>query len=304
MYTERTFIDDVRYQFRHGGMTIRLLILNSGVFLGIQLLLVISRLIGGETGLFVSELLRSVFALQTSPLDFITHPWGLFTSIFSHFGLWHFLFNMIFLYFSGRMFEQLFDQKRLLYTYLLGGIAGGLFELLAHSIFPALQGNGSVIVGASGSIMAIFAAIAFYRPNMTVMVFGLFPVRIIIIAGIFILSDLVSLGMPDSTAHFAHLGGVIIGMWSIRSLHSSNNIINRTQRIGDAIARFFRTLFSRKPKMKVQQGGRTGKTDEDYNMLAKERQEKIDRILDKISKSGYDSLTKAEKDFLFQQSKK
>ena len=203
------------------------------------------------------------------------------------------------------MFEQLFDQKRLLYTYLLGGFFGGLFELLAHSIFPALQGSATVVVGASGSIMAIFSAIAFYRPNMTVMLFGLFPVRIIIIAGIFILSDLVSLGTADNTAHFAHIGGVVLGMLSIRSIHSSRNIINRAQFVGDRISLFFQGIFQRKPKMKVTKGGgRTVKRDEDYALEAKQRQEKIDKILDKISKSGYDSLSKAEKDFLFQQSKK
>jgi membrane associated rhomboid family serine protease len=305
MQTERTFIDDIKYQFRYGGMTIRLLILNAAVFIGIQLFMVIGRLIGGELSGVIDALLRTIFALQTDLFDFLAHPWGLVTSIFSHFGFFHFLFNMIFLYFSGRMFEQLFDQKRLLYTYLLGGIFGGLFELLAHAIFPALQGSSIVVVGASGSIMAIFTAIAFYRPNMTVMLFGLFPVRIIIIAGLFILSDLVSLGMPDNTAHFAHIGGVVLGMLSIRTLHSSRNIINRAQTIGDKVSLFLQGVFSRKPKMKVTKGGgRNIKKDEDYALEAKLRQEKIDKILDKISKSGYDSLSKAEKDFLFQQSKK
>jgi membrane associated rhomboid family serine protease len=305
MQTERTFIDDIKYQFRYGGMTIRLLILNAAVFIGIQLILVIGRLIGGEFGGVANELLRTVFALHTDPVEFLLHPWGLFTSIFSHFGFFHFLFNMVFLYFSGRMFEQLFDQKRLLYTYLLGGFFGGFFELLAHSLFPALQGSATVVVGASGSIMAIFSAIAFYRPNMTVMLFGLFPVRIIIIAGIFILSDLVSLGTADNTAHFAHIGGVVLGMLSIRSIYSSRNIINRAQFVGDRISLFFQGIFQRKPKMKVTKGGgRTVKRDEDYAFEAKQRQEKIDKILDKISKSGYDSLSKAEKDFLFQQSKK
>ena len=305
MQTERTFVDDIKYQFRHGGMTTRLLMINAAVFIGIQVIMVVERLIGGITGGWIDELLRTVFALQTDPLEFILHPWGIFTSIFSHFGFLHFLFNMIFLYFSGRMFEQLFDQKRLLYTYILGGILGGFFEILAHMIFPALQGTATVVVGASGSIMAIFAAIAFYRPNMTVMLFGLFPIRIIIIAGIFILSDFVSLGMNDDTAHFAHIGGVVLGMLSIRSMHSSGNIINRAQRLGDALQRFFQQIFQRKPKMKVHKGGgRTGKSDEEFNLEAKERQQKIDKILDKISKSGYESLSKAEKDFLFQQSKK
>ena len=304
MQTERTFLDDLKYQYKYGGMTIRLIIFNAVIFLALQILFVFARLIGGDVELFTADLTREIFALQTDPIGFLTHPWGLFTSIFSHFGLWHFIFNMLFLYFSGRMFESMFDEKRLLYTYILGGLAGGLFEILAHIIFPALQGTSVVIVGASGSIMAIFSAMAFYRPNLTVQLFGLFPVRIIIIAGLFILSDLISLGKQDSTAHFAHLGGVILGMWSIRSLYSSSNIITRSQRLGDLILSFFTRIFTRKPKMKVSKGGnQTFKKDEDYNLDKKARQEKIDRILDKISKSGYDSLSKEEKDFLFKQSK-
>lgn len=306
MQTERTFLDDLKHQYKYGGMTIRLIMINAVIFLGLQVVFVFSRLIGGSAEMFTGDLTHTIFALQTDPKGFITHPWGLITSIFAHFGFWHFIFNMLFLYFSGRMFEQMFDQKRLLYTYILGGIAGGLFEIIAHSIFPALQGTNVVVVGASGSIMAIFTALAFYRPNLTVNLFGILPVRIIIIAGIFILSDLLSLGSSDSTAHFAHIGGVIIGMLSIRGLHSSNNIITRTQKIGDAIVSFFAKIFSPRPKMKVSKGGqnKSYKTDEQYNQDAKARQEQIDRILDKISKSGYDSLSKQEKDFLFQQSKK
>jgi hypothetical protein len=204
------------------------------------------------------------------------------------------------------MFESLFDQKRLWYTYLIGGIAGGILEVLAHLIFPALQGEAVVIVGASGSIMAIFSAIAFYRPNTIVNLFGIVPIRIIWLAGIFILTDLLSLGMNDGTAHFAHIGGVLIGMLSVQNIYSSSNLINRVQMLGDKIISFFKNLFSADKKLKVKKGGtRTEqfKTDEDYNVEAKTRQAKTDAILDKISKSGYDSLTKAEKEFLFNQSK-
>jgi hypothetical protein len=213
---------------------------------------------------------------------------------------------MIFLYFVGRMFVQFFDQKRLLYTYILGGIGGGLLEILAHLIFPTLRNETQVVVGASGSIMAIFAALAFYRPNLTVNLFGIFPIRLIFLAGIFILSDLISLGLDDKTAHFAHIGGVIIGLLSIKNLHSKTNIVTGFQRFIESIGGFFSGLFKPKSKLTVKKGGATNarfKTDEEFIVEAKLRQQKIDAILDKISKSGYESLTKAEKDFLFQQSK-
>lgn len=307
MQTERTFIDDLKYQYKHGGMTIRLIFINAIVFLGIQILQVFGRLIGGEFDSVIDWILPQVFSLNTDISEYIYQPWGILTSIFSHFTVWHFLMNMLFLYFAGKMFETLFDQKRLWYTYLLGGIAGGLLEIIAHLIFPVLQNDKIVVVGASGSVMAIFAALAFYRPNLTVNLFGLFPVRLIILAGFFILTDLLSLGLNDGTAHFAHIGGVIIGMISVQNIYSSSNLINRFQMFGDRIVEFIRSLFGKKSKLKVKKGGSTRstqfKTDEEYNLNAKLRQEKIDAILDKISKSGYESLTKTEKEILFNQSK-
>lgn len=307
MQTERTFIDDLKHQYRHGGMTMRLLFINSGIFILIQLLQVFGRLIGGAFKLDLEIILTHIFTLNTDLSSFIVQPWGLVTSIFAHFTFFHFILNMVFLYFAGRMFESLFDQKRLLYTYILGGICGGLLEIIAHIIFPALQKESIVIVGASGSIMAIFAALAFYRPNLIVNLFGIFPIRLIFLAGFFILADLFSLGMDDGTAHFAHIGGVILGMISVTNIHSSSNLINALQRIIGNFTSFLKRTFGSKNKMTYQKGGTTRtarfKTDEEFIVEAKERQKKIDAILDKISRSGYESLTKAEKEFLFNQSK-
>ena len=139
MQKQRTFIDDLKHQFKTGGITMRLLFVNVGIFLAINIFLVFERLTTNSTGGSISNILENIFTLKTSIGEFITHPWGLFTSIFAHFSLFHVLFNMVFLYFAGRVFEQLFDQKRLFYTYLLGGIIGGLFEIIAHLVFPALQ---------------------------------------------------------------------------------------------------------------------------------------------------------------------
>ena len=301
MQTQRTFIDDLKHQYKFGGMTIRLIFINVVLFLAIQILDVFFTLGGMGKGVFVFNYIDPVFGLHTKFDSFISHPWALFTYMFTHFDFFHILFNMIFLYVSGRIFEQLFDQKRLLYTYLLGGLFGGLLEVIAHSVFPALGIFDDIVVGASGSIMAIFIAIAFYRPNMTINLFGILPVRIIIIALLFILQDLLSLDSADGTAHFAHLGGAILGLLSIQNLSGSNNIINLVQTLGSKI----QNAFSRKQKLKASKGSNPRmKTDEEYNSESKVKQQEIDRILDKISKSGYESLSKKEKDFLFNQSKK
>ena len=206
---------------------------------------------------------------------------------------------MLFLHFSGQLFEQIFDRRRLWQTYIFGGIAGGILEISAHYLFPSFQNTDQVVVGASGSIMAIFTALAFHSPNIRVNLFGIFPVKIYLIAIFFLLNDLIGISdSSDNVAHFAHLGGAIFGLISIQSLHSNRNILNV---LGNFFGRF-KALFShsnssKKVKTKF-------KSDEDYNLEKKKRQDKTDSILDKISKSGYESLTKEEKDFLFNQSKK
>jgi membrane associated rhomboid family serine protease len=300
MNQNRTFVEEIKFQYHHGGMHIRLIIINTIIFILIGLGLVIANL---SQNIAIAEFLGAAFTLETNLKAFATHPWGLITSIFAHFEFFHFFVNMLFLYFAGSMFIQFFTSRRLLHVYVLGGIIGGLLEITAHNLFPALIGTSSVIVGASGSIMAIFIAMAFYRPNIQVSLFGVIPVRLIIIAGLYLLYDIVSLGSKDATAHFAHLGGALIGFLSVQQLHSSKNIINMSESFGQKIMRFFSNLFKPKTKMKVEKGGvRMGKSDEQYALEKKQRQEKTDKILDKISKSGYESLTKAEKDFLFSQS--
>jgi membrane associated rhomboid family serine protease len=304
MQTEHSFSDILKNQWRTGGMTVRLITINVCVFLFLGFIEVLSRLIGENGFQIYLDYTFNFFHLDTSLSNFIVAPWTIVTSIFAHVKIFHLLSNMLMLYFSGQLFEQLFDRKRLLYTYLLGGIFGGILEIIAHLLFPNL--GQTQVIGASGAIMAIFAALAFYRPNLQVMFFGLFPVKIIVLAGIFILIDFLSLGVSDGTAHFAHLGGVILGLISIKNLHSRTNIVTAFQRFIESIGSLFQTLFGkRNPKMKVQKGGRQAnfKSDEEYNLEAKQRQIKIDAILDKIAKSGYESLTKAEKDFLFKQSK-
>lgn len=305
MTEQRTFIDELKHQYQHGGMTVKLIMINVAVFLFINVLIVIARLLGGDLQLFFGDVLKWVFTLNTDLSSFIVSPWGLITSIFAHYGIWHLIFNMVFLYFIGRMFEQFFDQKRLFYTYLLAGIAGGILEIVAHLIFPVFQSSSSVVVGASGSVMGIFMAMAFYQPQAKVHLFGMFPVRMIWLAVAFLLLDFLNLGRNDGTAHFAHIGGAIIGILSIQNLNASSNIINRVQMLGDRIQRLFSGFRSKRPKMRVDKTEKNAryKTDVEYNVEVKTRQEEVDRILDKISKSGYDSLTKKEKEFLFNQSK-
>ncbi len=292
----RNLIQEIKFQLRSGTMTNRLIIVNVCVFLLI-LLVKKSFLLYNIDPRTSDEWIHHLLDLNSSLPAFIRAPWGLFTSIFTHEQFGHLLFNMLFLYFSGRFFEQYFSRKKLWLTYLFGGICGGILELVANNLFPALQGTNVVILGASGSIMAIFTALAFYQPNLQVQLFGIFPIRIYFLALFFLFKDLINIGTDDQIAHFAHLGGALFGLLSIQKMHSSKNILTRLEGFFNRI----KALFTAKKQPK---NTRTRfKTDEEFNVEKRQKQERMDEILDKISQSGYDSLTKAEKDFLFNQSK-
>lgn len=298
MNNSRNLVEELKFQLRNGSVTTKLIFANVFVFIFIQLITVTYRLLLFDTNWSIAEV---IFTLDTNFFGFIIKPWGIVTSIFSHFDLLHLLFNMLFLYFAGQFFESIFNGKRLLYTYIFGGIAGGFLEIISHFIFPSLQESHNIVVGASGSVMAIFTALAFYSPNTTVSLFGVFPIRIYFIAVFFLLKDLIGLGSDDNVAHFAHLGGAIFGLISIQNMYSKNNIINILYGLFDNIKNIFSATKPKTPKFTTSKGG--FKKDEDYNLEKKKRQEKTDIILDKISRAGYESLTKEEKDFLFNQSK-
>lgn len=291
----RNFLDEIKHQYQYGGMHIKLIFVNAIVFLVIGLLSVIGRLLLLPD---VELFLANIFTLQSDFSSFLFKPWGLITSIFAHFGFLHLIFNMMMLFFAGKLFESYFGSYRLLAIYLLGGVTGGLFEILAHSFVPALANQSSVIVGASGSIMAIFIGLAFYKPNLVVSLFGLLDLKIIYLALIYIVYDFLSLGLNDGTAHFAHLGGAIIGLLAAQKTNSSSNIIVRFEQFIRNFEKIIKGQGLPKKTKPVKH-----MTDEEFNVTKKANQHKIDEILDKISKSGYESLSKAEKEFLFKQSK-
>ncbi len=272
---DKNIFQELKYRYQFGGMHIKLLFVNAIVFILIGFLHVFTRLLGDiEFQQTTAIFLHNLFALQADFLGLITKPWGLVTSIFSHFEFMHFLFNMLFLFFAGQLYEQLFGSKKLLNIYILGGMAGGILEIIAHELFPALSNAQSIVVGASGSIMAIFIAAAMYRPNTKIMLFGILPIRIIVLAGIYFLYDLLSLGMPDGTAHFAHIGGGIIGIISVRTMDKPNNILTRFTRFTDKVfVLFSRDFFKKKNTFKVERGGRP-LTDEEYIARKKENQAK------------------------------
>ena len=278
-------LDEIKSEIKNK-MFMKLIFINVLIYIFIQVLSVITRL----TGQNLSSLEINLFTLKTSPVEFLLSPWGILSSIFSHFDFFHLLFNMLFLYFVGKIAEYYLGSKSIIILYITGGIVGGLIEILAHTLFPNLNLLNTLVVGASGSIMAIFIAISVHKPTTEVNLYGVFKVKIIWLALVYFILDLITIGTPDGIAHLAHIGGAITGFIL---LYDNGKILNSINK-----------LFTIKPKtnLKVKKGGRP-LSDEEFNAVKKQNEELTNKILDKISKSGYESLTKSEKDFLFKQSR-
>ena len=211
MNNNRNIFQELKQTFLQGKMTHRLIIVNVAVFVVIQIFLAIFRL----GGLVSADLPNTLFTLDTNQTGFSHKPWGLITSIFAHFDLFHLFSNMLFLYFSGKFFEQIWSGKQLLITYILGGIFGGIAEIAVQSIFYSTENNGALVIGASGSIMAIFIAVAFHSPQTQLLLFGKFSIRLYFLAIFFLIQDIIGIGTKDTTAHFAHIGGALFGILSI-----------------------------------------------------------------------------------------
>ncbi len=280
-----TFIEEIKSDLKNR-MFMKLIFINVLIYVFIQLLNVVSRL----TNIELNRITVLFFTLNTKIPDFLFYPWGIFTSIFSHFDFIHLLFNMIFLYHIGKLTEYYIGQKSIIYLYVLGGVIGGVLELIIHMIFPTFYLSNSLIVGASGSIMAIFTALAIYKPSTTLNILGIFNIKIIWLALFYFILDLIKIGSNDGIAHIAHIGGALTGYF----------LINNNSLILDKLINF--NNKNKKKKFKVEKGGRP-LNDDDFNLIKKQNEDQTNKILDKISRSGYESLTKVEKEFLFKQSK-
>ena len=289
---------NIKKTFSDANKLNRLIYINVAVFLFLSAISIITYLFNNEA--FSMKVLR-LFAVPASLKTLAMKPWTLITYMFTHKDILHILFNMLWLYWFGRIFLEYLDQRKLVAVYILGGISGAIVYVLSFNIFPVFTSliPESVAIGASASVMAIVVAIAAYVPNYPVHLLLIGRVKIIWIAvGIFVLTSFMDFSV-NSGGKLAHMGGALFGYLYIVNLRKGKDPGRTLNRIIDSIASLFK---ARKEKMKVSYSRK--KTDYEYNKAKAERQEKIDKILDKISKGGYDSLTKEEKDLLFSESQK
>ena len=245
--------------------------------------------------------LVSWFVLPTSFLEIVFQPWSFVTYAFLHAGFWHLFWNMYLLYWFGLYVLNLFTSKRFLTIYLLGAINGGLFYVLAYNLFPVFNNISSNLMGASAAVLAIVIFIATYTPDAMVRIFT-FRIKLWQIGLVMVLLDLFQLPSSGNAGGLiAHMGGAIFGYVYAIQLKKGNDIGIWFENFMDLLVNLFKSNkykhFKQVHKTK-QSAPKNTKRNPTTN-----HQIKIDRILDKIGKSGYDSLTKAEKDFLFKAGK-
>ena len=296
-------IADLKEAFRKGNIFIQLIFINVGIF-------VIGTLINVSLQLFKLDAtgISDLFALPASFPRFIEQPWSIITYMFMHAGFLHILFNMLWLYWFGALFLHFFSAKHLRGLYVLGGICGGLLYMIAYNVFPYFSESvaTTTLVGASASVLAIVAATAYREPNYRIPLFLFGAVRLKYLALVVIGTDLLFITSNNAGGHIAHLGGALAGLWFAASLSKGWDMTSWIKKILDAFTSLFqKKTWRRKPKMKVHYGSDTSREkDYDYNARKKAQSDEVDRILEKLKKSGYESLTTEEKKSLFDASKR
>ena len=302
--------DEIKNSFKRGTILTKLIYINLIVFLAVNIAYVFYALFNtqadstGDLRPYFMENWISYLMVPASLSHLILKPWTLVTYMFLHFSFLHILFNLLWLYVFGRIFLQYLTEKQLLSTYILGGLTGAFLFILSYNVFPGLKSSvdSAEMLGASAGVMAVAMAISFYTPNYTIYLFFLGPVKLKYIAIFFIITDILQIASYNAGGHIAHLGGVIYAYFFILQLQKGKDMGYGFNRLIDNIVTFF---SGRRKRMKVtHKKSVKDMTDMEYNRRKAKTQEEIDRILDKIAKSGYDSLTKKEKETLFKMSGK
>jgi membrane associated rhomboid family serine protease len=284
-----TLWQNIQYKMLRSGSKLNLLIgINIIVFLLINIPGEIENVffLSSNIKFFSVEYLQLTAYLPKLPLRF----WTPLTYMFMHAGVFHILFNMLWLYWFGQIFEEYLGKKRTLGLYIMGGLAGAALYILSYNTLPFFTHEnaaaGSSLVGASASVMAIMVATATLLPDYTISLMFIGPVKLKWLILFFIIIDFLGITGFNAGGEIAHLGGALLGFVYIKRLQKGHDWI-------DSIS----SIFKPKSKLKVVAKAASGRAN-DFP-----RQEEIDQILDKISRSGYDSLNKQEKEILFRASK-
>jgi membrane associated rhomboid family serine protease len=286
-----SIFDDLKYQFRKKHSTLGLLIIiNVVVFVLLNLAYLIHRVSPLDIYSFLKE---NVFLMHTSWKVVLFRPWTIVTTFFSHEDFFHLFWNMLFLYYFGRIISDFINERRLLSLYILGGLVSSTMVLLMYNTIPYLAERHAYLLGASGAVYAISVAAATIAPNYEFNLIFLGPVKIKWIVLVYLFLSLIGTVGSNAGGNIAHLGGALLGYVYIRQLQKGKDWSKPLL--------FIFNLFSKRPSLKVSYKSKNSiLNNPEYTPDQKE----IDEILDKISRSGYESLSKEEKQKLFKASQK
>lgn len=286
--------DEIKESFKKGSIVTRILYVNIAVFIFLRLADVIFKITGIPATEWTYPLY--LFAAPSDPATLILKPWTLITYMFTHFDFLHILFNMLWFYWFARFFLMVYNEKQLLGLYITGGLAGAIIYLLAYNFIPFYASQEpNIILGASASVLAIVVAIAVTSPNYKINLMFIGPVKLKYLALFAVIIDLISITGTNAGGHLAHLGGAAWGWVFIMLYQRGNDVGKFVNVVVDGIVSIFKP---RPQKMKVKWNRPV--TDQEFRNQRAAQEHEIDAILEKIKKSGYDSLTKAEKEKLFQ----
>lgn len=294
-----SIIDDIKVSFRSGNMITRLIIINVAVF-------VVTALTNAFAPSFYQGTLVHWIAVPGDPISLLFKPWTIVSYMFIHSGLGHIFWNMLILYWFGRIVGDMIGDKHILPIYIVGGLAGAVVYILSY--YFLIGRVGTYMVGASAAIMALVIIAGRINPEKELRLILIGPVKIKFVILAFILMDLIFIGKDNNTGgHLAHIGGMVMGWVYFNQIGQDNDLEKRINGFFDWIGGMFSSNFStkRKSPLKVKFKSDKIKTMSDYRSgQSGAMQQEVDNILDKIKRKGYDSLTDAEKETLYQASKK
>lgn len=291
----------IKASFQQGSSLTRLIYINCGIFLALKIIYVLFILIGAPKD-FYSIALEWI-GVPADVEYLLYRPWTLITYMFTQFEFLHLLFNMLWLYWFGSFFLNYFTERQLTGVYILGGLAGALLYIAAYNLFPyfnQITRLSSWAIGASASVMAIVFAVCTYLPQHKVYIFLIGPVKLIYLALFTALIDLLSIQYGNAGGHIAHLGGALFGWIFVLGIRANKDFSSGIGNIWDKL----KALFLPKKKMRVKYKKKVSQmNDREYNEYKRRQDDRINIILDKISKFGYESLTREEKEILFKSGK-
>ncbi|MBT8191361.1 MAG: rhomboid family intramembrane serine protease [Bacteroidia bacterium] len=292
-----SIVQDIKRAMNSGTMITRIIMVNVGLFVLINLLKVFT--MGAGPGVFIS--VKNILSLPSDPITLIKQPWSIITHMFLHIGFWHIFWNMLLFYWFGRIVGDFLGDKRILPIYILSGLFGGLVYILSDHFLGGTGGNAFAL-GASAAVMAMLWTAASLSPDYIMHLILIGPVKLKYIALAILFLDIIgTASMINSGGHFAHLGGALFGMLYVYMLRRGTDMTsilsfnrNENPKRRKTAKKHFKVVYREEP----------GAKSDDSKNRPSEQQSELDRILDKINAQGYDKLTEEEKEFLYQASKK